>query len=142
MKGKMTQKNIKGPSATLYKEIFFTGNTEFPDRLSGEGWKFYSLTQKIRNYKEKAKFYATSTAGFVAIEGAEESASTLGGGIGVLGIGVEELGAGVEEAAEGVVIDTMLGAYFFAFLKNPNSSERGRAWEELILSQSTSLPCN
>jgi hypothetical protein len=77
----------------------------------------------------------------VAVEGAEESALALGGGIEVLGTGDEKLGAGVEEAAEGVIIDTMPGAYFFAFLKNPSSSERGRAREELTFSQSTSSPC-
>jgi hypothetical protein len=58
-------------------------------------------------------------------EAAEESASALGRGIEVLGAGVEELGAGVKGATEGEIIDTMPGAYFFAFLKNPSSSERG-----------------
>jgi hypothetical protein len=71
----------------------------------------------------------------MAVEGAEESAAALGGGIEELGAGVEELGAGVEEAAEGVIIDTMPGAYSFAFLKNPSSSDRGQAREELIFSQ-------
>jgi hypothetical protein len=71
----------------------------------------------------------------MAVEGAEESASALGGGI-------EALGTGVEEATKEVIIDTMLGAYFFAFSKNPSSSERGRAREELTFSQSTSSPCN
>jgi hypothetical protein len=47
----------------------------------------------------------------------------------------------VEEAAEGVIIDTMLGAYFFAFSKKPSSFERGRPREELTFSQSTSSPC-
>jgi hypothetical protein len=78
----------------------------------------------------------------VAVEGSEESALALCGDIEVLGAGVEELGAGVEEAAKGVIIDTMPGTYFFAFLKNPNSSKRGRAREELIFSQSTSSPCD
>jgi hypothetical protein len=59
-----------------------------------------------------------------------------------LGIGVKELGVGVEEAVEGVIIDTMPGAYFFAFSKNPSSSERGRAREELTFSQSTSSLCD
>jgi hypothetical protein len=63
----------------------------------------------------------------VAVEGAKESAPALGGGIEALNIGVEELGIGVEEAAEGVMIETMPGAYFFAFSKNPSSSERGQA---------------
>jgi hypothetical protein len=92
--------------------------------------------------QEKAKFYATSAAGFVAVEGAEESALVLGGGIRALAEGVEEIGVEVEEAAEGVIIDTMLGAYFFAFSKKPSSSERGRAREEITFSQSTSSPCD
>jgi hypothetical protein len=41
--------------------------------------------------------------------------------------GVEEVGVEVEEAADGVIIDTMPGAYFFAFSKKPSSSKRGRA---------------
>jgi hypothetical protein len=57
--------------------------------------------------------------------GAEEAAPALGGGIDALVAGVEEAGVEVEEAAEGVIIDTMPGAYFFAFLKKPSSSERG-----------------
>jgi hypothetical protein len=72
----------------------------------------------------------------VAVEGAEESATAALGG------GIEETGAEVKEAAEGVIRDTMPGAYSFAFLKNPSISERGRAWEELIFSQSTSSPCD
>jgi hypothetical protein len=72
----------------------------------------------------------------MAVEGAEESAAAALGG------GVEEPGAEVKEAAEGVIRDTMHGAYFFAFLKNSSISERGRAWEEPIFSQSTSSPCD
>jgi hypothetical protein len=72
----------------------------------------------------------------------EEVAPALGGGIDALVIGVEETGAEeVIEAAEGETIDTMLGAYFFAFLKKLRSSERGRPQEELTFSQLTSLPC-
>jgi hypothetical protein len=67
----------------------------------------------------------------VAVEGAEESAAAA-----LVG-GVEETGAEVEEAAEGVIRDTMPGAYSFAFLKNPSISERGRTREEPIFSQST-----
>jgi hypothetical protein len=92
-------------------------------------------TRNKRNYKEKAKIYATSAAGSVAVEGAEESAAAAPGG------GVKVLGAGVKEAAEGVIRDTMPGAYSFAFLKNPSISERGRGQEELIFSQSTYSPC-
>jgi hypothetical protein len=64
----------------------------------------------------------------VAVEGTNESAAALGGGIRALVTGVEEIGgAEVEEATEGVIIDTIPGAYFFAFSKKPSSSERGRA---------------
>jgi hypothetical protein len=78
----------------------------------------------------------------MAVEGVEESAAALGGGIEALGTGVKELGVGVKEAAEGVIIETMPGTYFFAFSKNPSNSERGRAREELTFSQSTSSPCD
>jgi hypothetical protein len=73
--------------------------------------------------------------------GAEEVAPALGGGIDMLVAGVEEAGMEVEEAAEGVIIDMMSGAYFFAFSKKPSSSKRGRPPEELTFSQSTSSPC-
>jgi hypothetical protein len=58
----------------------------------------------------------------VVEEGAEEVAPTLGGGIDTLVVGVEEADVEVEEADEGVIIDTMPGAYFFAFSKKPSSS--------------------
>jgi hypothetical protein len=77
----------------------------------------------------------------VAEVGAEEVAPALGGGIDALVAGVEEVGVEVEEATEGVIIDMMPGAYFFAFSKKPCSSERGRPREELTFSQSTCLPC-
>jgi hypothetical protein len=73
--------------------------------------------------------------------GTEEVAPAFGEGIDALVAGVEEAGAEVEEAAEGVIIDTMLGAYFFAFSKKPSSSERGRPREEITFSQSTSWLC-
>jgi hypothetical protein len=67
--------------------------------------------------------------------GAEEVAPVLGGGIGPLVAEVEETGvAEVDEAAEGEIIDTMPGAYFFAFSKKPHSSKRGRPREELTFS--------
>jgi hypothetical protein len=75
-------------------------------------------TRKKRNYKENAKIYAISAAGSVAVEGAEESAAAPGGG-------VEVLDVGVEEAAEGVIRDTILGVYSFAFSKNFSISEIG-----------------
>jgi hypothetical protein len=65
----------------------------------------------------------------------------FGRGIDALIAGVEEAGIEVEEAAEGVIIDTMPGAYFFAFSKKPSSFERGQPREELTFSQSTSSPC-
>jgi hypothetical protein len=74
-------------------------------------------------------------------EGAGEVAPVLGGGIDALVVGVEEPVVEVVEAAEGVIIDTIPGAYFFTFSKKPRSSERGRPWEELTFSQSTSSPC-
>jgi hypothetical protein len=55
----------------------------------------------------------------MAVEGAEESAAAALGG------GVEVLGVGVEEATKGVIRDTILGAYSFAFSKNFSISERG-----------------
>jgi hypothetical protein len=64
----------------------------------------------------------------VAEEGAEGSAAAES-----LGGGVKEPVAEVEEVAEGVISDTMLCAYFFAYLKNPSISERGRAGEDPIL---------
>jgi hypothetical protein len=63
----------------------------------------------------------------VVVEGVEEAAPALGGGIEELAIGVKEVGVEVEEATDGVIIDTMPDAYFFAFSKKPSSSGRGRA---------------
>jgi hypothetical protein len=70
-----------------------------------------------------------------------EVAPAFGRGIDPLIAGVKEASVEVEEAAEGVIIDTMPGAYFFAFSKKPSSSERGRPREELTFSQLTSSPC-
>jgi hypothetical protein len=53
----------------------------------------------------------------MTVEGAEESARALGGGIEALATGVKEEAVEVEEAADKVIIDTMPGAYFFAFSK-------------------------
>jgi hypothetical protein len=58
--------------------------------------------------------------------GVEEVAPAFGGGIDALVARVEEAGVEVEEATEGVIIDMMPGAYFFAFSKKPSNSERGR----------------
>jgi hypothetical protein len=89
---------------------------------------------KDKIYKSRLKIYATSAAGSVVVEAPESSAA------GVLEGGAEDPGAEVEEAADGEIRVTMLGAYFFAFLKNSNISERGRAWEEPTFSQSTTSP--
>jgi hypothetical protein len=71
----------------------------------------------------------------VAEVGAEEVALALGGGIDPPIAGVKETDvAEVEEATEGEIIDTMPGAYFFAFSKKTRSSERGRPREELTFS--------
>jgi hypothetical protein len=87
---------------------------------------------KREKLQEKAKFYTTSAAGSMAKEGIEGSAAAAS-----LGGGVKEP---VKEVAEGVISDTMLGAYFFMYLKNPSISDRGRAGEDPILAQSTSSP--
>jgi hypothetical protein len=84
-------------------------------------------TSKEKKTTRKDYIYATSVAGSVAVEGAEEAALALGGGIEELATGVEEVGTKVEEVVDGVIIDMMPGAYFSAFLKKPSSSERGRA---------------
>jgi hypothetical protein len=58
----------------------------------------------------------------VAVEGAKESTPAFGRGIEALVTGVEEIGVEVKEATEGVIIDTMPGAYFFAFSKEHQKS--------------------
>jgi hypothetical protein len=72
----------------------------------------------------------------------EEVAPVLGGGFDALVVRVEETDAEeVVEAAEGETMDTMPGAYFFAFTKKLRSSARGRPREELTFFQLTSSPC-
>jgi hypothetical protein len=83
-------------------------------------------TSKEKKTTRKDQIYATSAAGSVAVEGAEEAAPVLGGCIDALAARVKEASVEVEEAADGVIIDTMPGAYFFAFSKKPSSFERGR----------------
>jgi hypothetical protein len=97
--------------------------------------KVYYINRKDKIYKNRPKIYATSTAGSVAVEGAESSAA------GVLEGGTKDLGTKFEEAADGEIRATMLGAYCFTFLKKSNISERGRAWEEPTFSQSITSPC-
>jgi hypothetical protein len=137
-----TQNTLDDETKHFIEKIIYRKYTTFPSRISPKEENVYYISSKETKLQEKAKFYATSVAGSMAVEGAEESEAALGGGIEELGAGVDELGAGVKEAAEGVIRDTMPGAYSFAFLKNPSSFETGRAWEELILSQSSSLPCD
>jgi hypothetical protein len=56
----------------------------------------------------------------------EEVAPVLGGGIDAFVVRVEETGVEeIVETAEGETIDTMPGAYFFAFSKKLHSSKRG-----------------
>jgi hypothetical protein len=75
-------------------------------------------------------------------DGVVEVAPALGGGADPLVTRVVETGVvEVAEAAEGEIIDTMRGAYLFAFLKKAFSSERGQPWEELTFSQLISSPC-
>jgi hypothetical protein len=96
---------------------------------------------KTKNYKG-GQVYATSASRSAAEAGVAEVAPASGGGTDPLVTGVEEisiiLGA---EAAEGEIIDTMPGAYFFAFSKKAFSSAQGRPGEELTFSQLTSSPC-
>jgi hypothetical protein len=49
---------------------------------------------------------------------AEEVAPAFGGGIDALVAGVEEASVEVEEATDGVIIDTMPGAYFLPSQRN------------------------
>jgi hypothetical protein len=52
----------------------------------------------------------------------DRGSTSVGGGIDPLVAGVKETDvAEVEEAAEGEIIDTMPGAYFFAFSKKPKA---------------------
>jgi hypothetical protein len=96
---------------------------------------------KTKNYMG-GQVYATSASRSAAEVGVAEAAPASGGGIDPLVAGVKEIGVvPVAEAAEGEIIDTMPGAYFFAFSKKAFSSERGRPGEELIFSQLTTSPC-
>jgi hypothetical protein len=88
---------------------------------------------KTKNYKG-GQVYATSASRSAAEVGVAEAAPASGGGTDPLVAGVEEIGVvPVAEAAEGEIIDTMPGAYFFAFSKKAFNSER-RPGEELTFS--------
>jgi hypothetical protein len=67
-------------------------------------------------------------------EGVAEAAPASGGGTEPLVARVKIGTAPVAEAAEGEIIDTMPGAYIFAFSKKGFCSERGRPGEELTFS--------
>jgi hypothetical protein len=96
---------------------------------------------KTKKYKG-VQVYATSASRSAAEVGVAEAAPASGGGTDPLVAGVEEIGVvPVAEAAEGEIIDTMPGAYFFAFSKKAFSSVRGRPGEELTFSHLTSSPC-
>jgi hypothetical protein len=92
------------------------------------------------NYKG-GQVYATSASRSVVEEGVAEALPTSGGGTEPPVAGVEIGTAPVAEAAEGEIIDTIPGAYFFAFSKKGFSSKRGWPGEELTFSQFTSSPC-
>jgi hypothetical protein len=129
---KKRQKKTIQKSMTFHKDRIFTKSASSLTRLRATSEQVHY--KRKRRLQGKSKFYATSAAGSAAEEGAGEVAPSLGGGIDTLVIGVEEIVVEVEEAAEGVIIDTMPGAYFFAFSKKPHSSERGRPREELTFS--------
>jgi hypothetical protein len=96
---------------------------------------------KTKNYKG-GQVYATSASRSTAEAGVAEAAPASGGGTDPLVARVKEIGVAlVAEAAEGEIIDTMPGAYFFAFSKKAFSSAQGRPGEELTFSQLTSSPC-
>jgi hypothetical protein len=113
-------------------------------------WLKFSGYIQLRVYYIKVKLeitkggqvYATLASRSVAEVGVAEAAPASRGGTDPLVARVEEIGVVVDaEATEGEIIDTMPGAYFFAFSKKAFSSEQGRPWEELTFSQLTSSPC-
>jgi hypothetical protein len=84
---------------------------------------------KSRNWKlqQRSRVYATSAFCSVADEGMAKSAPAVEGGAESAIAGVEE--GGVKEAAkaaEGEIINTMVGASFFAFSKKAFNSERAQ----------------
>jgi hypothetical protein len=100
------------------------------------------LHQSKTRITKGGQVYATSASQSIAEVGVAEAAPASGGGTDPLVARVEEIGVvAVAEAAEGEIIDTMPGAYLFAFLKKAFSSERGRPWEDLTFSQLISSPC-
>jgi hypothetical protein len=84
--------------------------------------KSFLHQNKIKNYKG-GQVYATSASRSIAEVGVAEATPASGGGTDPLVAGVKEIGiVPVAEAAEGKIINTMPGAYFFAFLKKAFSS--------------------
>jgi hypothetical protein len=78
--------------------------------------EFATLTQKKEDYKKRLNRCHLSSRLCGGRRHGRISTSACGG-IEALAAGVEEVGVEVEEAADGVIIDTMPGAYFFAFSK-------------------------
>jgi hypothetical protein len=81
---------------------------------------------KSRNEKlqQEGRVYATSAFCSMAEEGMAKSAPAVEGGVESAIAGVKEVGIKeAAEAAEGEIIDTMVGASFFAFLKEAFNSE-------------------
>jgi hypothetical protein len=136
---KKSQKKTIQKSTAFHKDRIFKKSASSLTGLRATSEQVHYKRKK--RLHGKSKVYATSAAGSTAEEGAGEVAPALGGGIDALVVGVKEIVVEVKEAAEGVIIDTMPGAYFFAFSKKPRSSERGRPREELTFSQLTSSPC-
>jgi hypothetical protein len=123
----------------FHKNSIFTKSAGSLTRLRATSEQVHYKRRK--RLQGKSKVYATSTVSSAMEEGAGEVAPALGGSIDALVVGVEEIIVEVEEATEGVIIDMMHSAYFFAFSKKPRSSKRGRPREELTFSQLTSSPC-
>jgi hypothetical protein len=139
LEAKERQKKTILKSTAFHKDRIFTKSASSLTGLRATSERVHYKRKK--RLQGKSKVYATSAAGSTAEEGAGEVAPALGGGINALVVGVKEIIVEVEEAAKGVIIDTMPGAYFFAFSKKPRSSKRGRSQKELTFSQLTSSPC-
>jgi hypothetical protein len=137
---KKRQKETIQKSMTFHKEKIFTKSASSLTGLRATSERVHYKRKK--RLHGKSKVYTTSAAGSATEEGVGEVAPTLGGGIDALVIRVKEIVVEVEEATAGVIIDTMPGAYFFAFSKKPRSSKRGQPREELTFSQLTSSPCS
>jgi hypothetical protein len=129
------------PSSAFDKDDILTSSTVLPNKISGKiRAKFATPIQQRENYKKRlilrhlsSRFRGSRRRGSVSSSVWWRHRRTCRRS--------RKAGVEVEEAAEGVIIDTMPGAYFFAFSKKPSSFESGRPREELTFSQSTSSPC-